>query len=171
KFVVTDMKYIIAFLLFVPVILLGQNAPAPEAFASTIDSLTLKKYVYTLASKEYEGRETGTEGNARAADFIAARFKELGIPPLSSTGNYFQEVAFSSVKWESIEAVVAGKTIEHMRDYLSLPQYYPRNAGELNINSLTFLGYGIDDKKYSDYAGVNVRGKHLLVYGGEPRNQ
>lgn len=165
------MKYIIAFLLFVPVILLGQNAPAPEAFASTIDSLTLKKYVYTLASKEYEGRETGTEGNARAADFIAARFKELGIPPLSSTGNYFQEVAFSSVKWESIEAVVAGKTIEHMRDYLSLPQYYPRNAGELNINSLTFLGYGIDDKKYSDYAGINVRGKHLLVYGGEPRNQ
>ena len=33
----------------------------------------------------------------------------------------------------------------------------------------SFLGYGIDDEKYSDYKGKNVKGKTILIYDGEPK--
>ena len=38
----------------------------------------LDVHVRTLASPEYEGRETGTEGEKKAADYIAARLREAG---------------------------------------------------------------------------------------------
>ena len=34
-----------------------------------------------------------------------------------------------------------------------------------------FLGYGIHDHRYSDYKGVDVKDKVLLVYDGEPKKK
>ena len=48
-----------------------------------------------LASDELEGRETGTQGEALAAKFIADRFKDLGLTPLGNDGSYFQEFEFT----------------------------------------------------------------------------
>lgn len=50
-----------------------------------------------LASDELEGRETGTEGAVKAAEYIADRFKEIGLDPKGTDG-YFQEFNFSPRK-------------------------------------------------------------------------
>ena len=47
-----------------------------------------------LASDQLEGRETGTEGAIKAAEFLAKRFKEIGLEPKGTNG-YFQEFSFS----------------------------------------------------------------------------
>src|SRR5688572_7614583 len=147
----------------------GQHNTIAEKYAATIEGNTIKEHVYKLASREFQGRETGSEGNLAAARYIADQFKSYRIPVIPNDGDYFQDMAFSSIKWSSIKLDVNGATKEHLKDYLSIPQYFPLTE-KLEINSLTFLGYGIDDPKYSDYRGKKYTGQHLLVYAGEPRN-
>src|SRR3954466_7806293 len=50
----------------------------------------MRSDVYYLASDRLEGRGVGTEALARAADYIATRFKSLGLKPLPELGTYFQ---------------------------------------------------------------------------------
>lgn len=52
--------------------------------------ISMKEDVTILASDEFEGRETGTEGEKKAADYIIKRFKELGLKP-GGTQGYYQE--------------------------------------------------------------------------------
>jgi len=136
-----------------------------------VDSQAIRTHVYKLASKEFEGRETGTEANLAAAAYIADQFKSYGIPPLPGDDDYFQELAFSTIKWSDMQLVVDGQPVEHLKDYLSIPQYFPVTKVSMTIRSLTFVGYGIDDPSYSDYKGKKFPGQHLLVYAGEPRDK
>ena len=36
-------------------------------------------------------------------------------------------------------------------------------------NKLVFAGYGIDDVAYNDYANINVKGKVIVIFLGEPK--
>ncbi len=164
------MKKIFVFLvLFSSGLTAQQAAITASYFGNTIEGSTMKEHVYTLASDEFEGRETGTEGNMIAAKYIANQLASYGIPPLENKGDYYQEVAFTVFKWQEIDLSTSGQPAEHLKDYYAIPQRFPVVEEPIYINSMVFLGYGIDDPAYSDFEGVNVRGKHLLVYGGEPR--
>jgi hypothetical protein len=165
------MKLLPFIFLFITSGISAQFIAINDQYARSIEANAMKEHVFILASKEFQGRETGTEGNKKAADYIAGRFASFGIPPVPGDGDFFQEVTFSSIKWKEINLTVSSDSVKHLTDYLSIPQYIPVQSGPIEINSMTFLGYGIDDPVYSDYAGVDVRGKHLLIYGGEPRNQ
>jgi len=148
----------------------AQSTDVSARIAATIQAATLKEHVYTLASPEFQGRETGTEGNKLAAEYIASQLDAFGIPPTPGDNDHFQEVAFTSMKWTSVDLAVNGTPEEHLKEFLCLPQYFPIHDQEIVINDMVFLGYGIDDPKWSDYKGVDVKGKHLLVYGTEPRD-
>ncbi len=137
--------------------------------AQTIQASTLHDHVFTLASPEYEGRETGKPGNVKAAHYIESQFRADGIKPIAGDTNYLQEVSFSSIKWESISLTMAGVELEHLRDFVSNPQLFPESVESLDVSSLLFLGYGIDDPAYSDYAGVDVKGKNVVIYNREPQ--
>src|SRR5258705_13956515 len=52
-------------------------------------------HIAYLASDELAGRETGSEGHRRAAQYIAAAFKRAGLKP-GGTQGYFQSVKFIS---------------------------------------------------------------------------
>ncbi|MDQ3015276.1 MAG: M28 family peptidase, partial [Bacteroidota bacterium] len=165
------MKFsLFVFILLVSFRIGAQPMPAAAKYAATIEAATIKKHVYALASDAFEGRETGTEGNKKASDYIAEQFLSYQIPFVPGDDNYFQEVSFTTFKWTSMQLLVKDKPTEHLKDFLSVPQYFPAVEKPIQISSLAFLGYGIDDPAYSDYAGKNVVGKHLLVYGGEPRD-
>lgn len=68
--------------------------------------VTMKEDVTYLASDSLMGREVGTPGELMAADYIAKRFKQLGLQPKGSQG-YFQDFAFkpSLNPHEEVEAV------------------------------------------------------------------
>lgn len=148
----------------------GSQLIDPTPFLEGISVEDLRAHLTTLASDEYEGRETGQEGNRKAADYIANHFKTLGIPPLVSTGSYFQRMAFSSEMWTDIEMNINDKDFRHLWDFYAFPT---TNSNQPSIESkeVLFIGYGIKDEKYNDYKGVNVKGKVLLAYMGEPSNR
>lgn len=53
----------------------------------------LQSHVRYLAGPELQGRKPGTAGNRAAADYIAARFREMGLTPLASLGGYHQQIS------------------------------------------------------------------------------
>lgn len=163
------MKVFLLPLLLTSTLVNAQFDSTAYKLAQTIQVNTLHDHVYTLASPEFEGRETGTEGNHKAALYIASQFKADGIQPIAGDTNYFQEVSFSSIKWSSNALTISGVKLEHMRDYACNPQVFPTTVDSLDISSLLFLGYGIDDPAYSDYAGVDVKGKNIVIYNREPQ--
>ena len=46
--------------------------------------------IITLSSDHMEGREIGTEGADKAAEYIEKRFKEIGLNPKGDNNTYFQ---------------------------------------------------------------------------------
>jgi Peptidase family M28/PDZ domain len=51
---------------------------------------SIKKDVYFLADDKLEGREIGTSGELKAAEYIVGRFKSIGITPGGTDGSYYQ---------------------------------------------------------------------------------
>lgn len=134
--------------------------------ASTITVDELTRHLTILSSDEFEGRETGTAGEEKAGNYIAGIFESYGLPPVGDNGTYFQQFSYISENWDDISLKINGALISHLGDFFSIPS---KNSDlELNTNEVVFLGYGIDDEKYSDYKGQNVKGKVLLVFEGEP---
>jgi hypothetical protein len=67
----------------------AQKGPNPDTYAKTITASDLKKHLYIVAGKEMEGRETATEGQRKAAAYIEAQFKRIGLQP-GINGSYQQ---------------------------------------------------------------------------------
>ena len=138
----------------------------PTQFAERITAEDLEALLTVIASDEMQGRETGTEGQRKAADFIANRFSELGLPKKGENDSYFQEIAYTAESWSNMKLSVNGAEQKNMRQFYAFPN--TNSDMTLEAREILFLGYGIDDEKYSDYKGVDVKGKTLLVYYGEP---
>src|SRR6476660_6415488 len=70
-------------------------------------------HVQALANDGMEGRNTGSPGHKRAADYVAAEFKKAGLEP-AGVGGYIQPVAFNTRKiveaQSSLALVRDGKT-------------------------------------------------------------
>jgi Zn-dependent M28 family amino/carboxypeptidase len=61
--------------------------------SETANKSRIQEDVVFLADDALEGRQTGTEGEKKAAEYIAKRFQELGISEKGTNG-YFQEFSF-----------------------------------------------------------------------------
>lgn len=87
---------------------------AQQSFAQDIDKIITRPYVErlikTLSSDEMEGRATFSPGIEKAADFISAEFKSIGLKPLE--GNSFRQ-SFTKKKLKPVSTKVSidGKEI------------------------------------------------------------
>lgn len=62
---------------------------------ATVDIAQCKEWLYTLASPEYEGRKTGQPGFQKAAEYVTAHFKKLGLEARGEDGSYYQTVPWT----------------------------------------------------------------------------
>jgi hypothetical protein len=137
--------------------------------AQSITVEDMRRHLTKLTSTEFEGRETGQPGNNKAADYISNHFKNIGLVELPNTQNYKQEVIFSFAKWDKINLKIGNKEYIHNTDFTGFAINNP--VGEkFTSDDIVFLGYGIDDAKYSDYNGNTkcVKNKVILINEGEP---
>lgn len=144
-----------------------QPSAVVEALAQTIQAGDLQRHLETLAGDAFEGRETGTEGQKKAAAYIASVFESYGLPRVGDNNSYFQKITFIAENWDRINMSVNNEKSRHLWDFYSLPAL----NGDLDTyktDEVVFLGYGIEDQHYSDYEGINVKDKVILIYGGEP---
>lgn len=66
----------------------------------------------TLASDDMRGRRTFSPDIDKAADFIAAEFKAIGLSTINTTGSYRQEFAMVRPKFISATATLDGQSID-----------------------------------------------------------
>ena len=158
---------VLSLLLLLGIALRAQTDQNAQRFTNTINATDLRQHLFKLTSAEFEGRETGTEGQRRAADYIAAQMKSWGLPTVGENGGYFQSITFTNQSWRKIEMKDADKDLRHLWDYYAYPATNPKQF-EAKFEDAIFLGFGIDAPEYSDYKGVDVKGKLVVVYDGEP---
>ncbi|MBD2754762.1 M28 family peptidase [Spirosoma validum] len=143
---------------------------AQEKFATTITSADLEKQLRILAADDMEGRETGTRGQRKAAEYIASQFAAYGLKPIVKTADgkldYQQHFTLYKKTWGDFYVSAGGKRFEYLKDFVT--------NGLLNLPTETnyetvFVGYGISEASYDDYAGRDVTGKALVMAEGEPK--
>ena len=72
------------------VLVLVLAACGVSAVTPPIPPDSILEHIKFLASDELRGRSNGSEGLERAADYIAAEFKEAGLRPAGDNGTWFQ---------------------------------------------------------------------------------
>ena len=82
--------------------LFGQSDSNALRYAGKIDARDLKKHLEIFAGDKFEGRETGKKGQKKAAKYLAAEYKKLGVPPTGDS-SYFQLFEVSLKDKDSIK--------------------------------------------------------------------
>ena len=136
-------------------------------YANTITVADLRQHLSILAADDMEGRETGYPGNDKASQYLAGELNKRKAVDKVKNKSPYQNVAFTFTSWDEIELFVNGERYRHLWEFLSFPN---KNSNEPAIiaKEVIFMGYGIDDPKYSDYNKANVSGKVIMINEGEP---
>ncbi len=88
-----DMKNI---LLTLVTLLLFSCTVTRSSFSPQTETPLIKTAVETLASDEFMGRETGTEGERLAGDYIISELKKIGLKPIEGLPEYRQPFPFTA---------------------------------------------------------------------------
>ena len=115
-----------------------------------------------LADDARDGRGVGTAGNEAAAAYIEERFRALGLEPAGNDGGFRQE-------FDVTVALTSGPTTALSLDGTPVaadaftPLAFSKSAKA--SGEIVFAGYGIvaKDKNRDDYAGLDAKGKIVLV--------
>jgi Peptidase family M28 len=131
----------------------------------------LKEWLTYLASDEFEGRNTFSEGLGLAAGYLAGQLKALGVKPGGPNGSYFQRVAVLGVKSDNKSTVTVEVNGESRTFKNKEGISFPANVGSkrsFTADQIEFVGYGLSMPDHSDYAGKNVKGKVVVYLGSAP---
>ena len=141
-----------------------------ERRASTRIKLeTIRDVTIKLSSPEFEGRGTGQPGADKAAHYLADRFAKAGLKPLGENGTYLQAIKFRSAQVLPESTVKFGEvSLKHGDDYVLLPPYTSDQVDA--TGGLVFAGYGVvaPDLKRDDLTGLDLKGKVVIILGGQP---
>jgi hypothetical protein len=134
----------------------------------------MKKDLFFLAGPECEGRGVGTAGLNKAADHVAAAFQAAGLKTAMADGSYFQPFTignFPELNGKSTLTFAGpdGKTIAVEANTEFKATGF--STGGKVSTGIVFVGHGITAKnlKYDDYAGIEVKGKWVIVLRRTPR--
>lgn len=143
---------------------------AAATYAESITAADLSRHLHILASDEYEGRDTGTKGQKMAAAYIAKEFEDDGLsgPVKNGSNPYYQTFNLEKTSWGQGYILAGNRRFEFMKDFFVVGGGSPYQSEEKA--EVVFAGYGIDDDRYSDYTKLDVKGKMVVVLGGEPKN-
>jgi hypothetical protein len=137
------------------------------SLTSSID--VLKSHARFLASEKLTGRGIDTPGIRLARDYIAGEFARLGLQPGGDNGSYLQsfEVA-TGVRVEQPTSLTLGNEAALTLNQDWTPLGF--SASKKVEAQVVFAGYGITAKDYGydDYAGIDAKGKIVIVLRYEP---
>jgi hypothetical protein len=147
---------------------------AAQRTAIKVDGQVIKGYITYMAADANQGRRTLTPGYDTVASWAAAKFKEWGLKPAGDNGTYFQGVPMtgprSAFAWTTgIPTLsIAGRAFSLRDNDFALDT---QSTAATTVNAeVVFVGYGISApaKGLDEYAGIDVKGKVVLVLKGSP---
>ncbi|MBC7449916.1 MAG: M28 family peptidase [Cytophagales bacterium] len=134
----------------------------------SITASDLSEYLHIIASDSMEGRATGEAGQKKAALYLAAKFKEFGLAPAVPTDqgkSYFQKFSLVEKSWGDVFIKVNGKKKIFLQDFYAYGDVVLPAESKMQI---VCMGYGIESARYNEYASIDVKGKGVIIFTGEP---
>ncbi len=144
-----------------------------KGYVSPFNKDSLVKHIIILASDSFQGRKPFSIGETRSVDYIKNSFISLGLEP-GNGDSYLQDVPLVEItpNADPVMKVKSAKgdfELQKTKDYvLSTENTDP--VISLTNDELIFAGYGVVAPEYqwNDYAGVDVKGKVVLVMVNDP---
>lgn len=139
--------------------------------AAQIRQENLRVDLAFLSSEALEGRRSLGPGSDAAIQFIVAEFTRAGLKPANGA-SFLQPVPLVEFRTDTQETRL---TIEHGKErksYSYLTDFFGGFPNEVTVRApVVFAGYGITapDFGYDDYAGIDARGKIVLIFDHEPQ--
>ncbi|UKK84482.1 M28 family metallopeptidase [Sphingopyxis sp. BSN-002] len=147
--------------------------PLPDVQFPELSLKTLQDVTKELSSDAYEGRAPGTAGEEKTVAFLIKQFEAAGLKP-GNNGKWTQDVPLVEITPKNATPLTftGGKTpvtLQYATDYVANSyRVVPRT--EIKDSDVVFVGYGINapEKGWNDYAGLDVKGKTVVVLVNDP---
>ena len=186
--------FFLIFLLLSKPLLAPETSSIDEALAS-ITARDVKSHIAFLTSETLEGRLVGSRGARLASLYIATQFERLGLEPAIEESSFFQTFPISTrelgeknsfkILFEQDGQPVKEKpgcpatdgqpARPREEEYILGMDFTPLIISESGRASaeVVFAGYGITapEYNYDDYAGLDVKGKIVLILRYEPETE
>jgi len=142
--------------------------------APEVSRLRLETHLRFLASDALQGRMTGTPGYEAAAEYVASQLRLAGVAP-AGTQDYFQPVPYAVASIDPVRSRVRVHRAGRART-LAWKSEWIAGADVLREHArvrapAVFVGYGVQAPElgHDDYAGLDVRGKIVVMMLGAPK--
>jgi len=165
----------------------SETSAKPESKSETVTAsnylsaaeFRMQQDVRYLAADAREGRGPGTAGIEDAASYIADEFKRIGLKPSPNAHGYYQKFTITNeaelVPGSKLQVSGGQGGAIQLTENTEFSPLALGDSGELTGKPLVFAGYGITAKEeslkldYDDYAGIDVKGKVVLILRREPQ--
>lgn len=129
-------------------------------------------HIQVLADDKMEGRNTGSEGYRRAAQYLVGEFERAGLKAAGTSG-YFQPVKFNvtQIVEESSSLAVVRKGVATPLKLGDDATLFVRSGLAPQVDApAVFVGYGlaIPEHHIDDFAGLDLKGKIVVTLTGGP---
>jgi PA domain. len=158
--------FLLTITLLVPSVALAQDvkiSAAERKIAETITADQLSNWLHFVASDAMAGRDTPSMGLDVTAEFLKMNLQKWGFKPAGDNGTFFQTMAMTR---ESIDAdktlvTLGGQTYKLNDDFFKIG-----GNGSAENAGMVFGGNGwmVKSKNYDALAGVDVKGKIVVLY-------
>lgn len=151
-------------------------AIAPTAVVAQVQPSTdtMRRVVAQLSSDAFEGRAPGTAGEEKTVRLLVDEFTRLGLKP-GNKGSWTQDVPLVEITTSKTTPMrFAGGAAPVVAAYGPEMVVGTYRTGlqrvEVKDSPVVFVGYGINapEKGWNDYAGLDVRGKTVVILVNDP---
>ena len=141
--------------------------------AAAPDGARWWSYVEFLASDKLEGRNTGSEGHRKAAEYVASQLRQHDPEILLLKRGFIQPVKFKTIELNESQSSLQlvrnnkPKALTLGEDAIIGTRIDPAPSVEAG---LVFVGYGlhVPESNYDDFAGLDTKGKIAIYMNGAP---
>ena len=152
---------------------------AGSALSQDFSAERISNDIRTISADEFQGRYPGTEGERMTLAWLQAQYEAMGLEPGGPDGQWLQPVhlkRFTPVADAASASWTGPDGVSHPLAVGSdVTLRAATNDGRASISAapMVFAGYGITapERNWDDYGDIDVRGKVVVVMGGEPEGE
>jgi Zn-dependent M28 family amino/carboxypeptidase len=146
----------------------------PQVEVPALSEATMKDVTRELSLDSYEGRAPGSVGEEKTVAYLIAKYKAAGLEP-GNSGSWTQDVPLIEITAKNVSALTiadrSGKAMSfaYGNKYV-IGSYRETPKTDIKQSEMVFVGHGIvaPEKGWNDYAGVDVKGKTVVVMVNDP---
>ena len=144
-------------------------APAPAGDQVSKDRM--RADLEFLCSPPVEGRASLSRGADAAAWFLASEMRKIGLRP-TVDGGYLQGFGVVPLRLDREHSSITAIRSVGEQTFAAGSVFFPDPDRPIDLTlDVVFAGYGITAPEfgYDDYAGIDVKGKAVLIFDHEPQ--